>query len=198
MVTYDPNIPQPTDFPSDSQAQLLGNFSYLIPSSASTTGLSKDHFMTLGSTNTGDGTHRWVTFRANQPTPGFAQGVGVLYTNLANGQAQMYYNNGGGDIQMTIVKPISGLDAAIPSYAAGPPSKGVSFLPGGFLIQWGTSSTGNPTVFPVAFSVSPSVVMTPGGTLNNTLVPIVTLNGLTGFSVSSNVSSYFWHAIGLP
>lgn len=199
MVTYDPNIPQPNDFPSDSQAELLANFQYLIPSSASTTGLSRDHFMTLGSTNTGDGAHRWVTFRANQATPGFAAGVGVLYTNLANGQSQLFYNNGGGNVQLTSAI------ASVPSFVAGPPILGASFLPGGMLIQWGTDSksTGQSTTLAVAFSSTNYIVMlTPN-------IPTAIGNGVLNVGVKQvgsfqigntsgglQIYNYNWIAIG--
>lgn len=141
--TYFPAVPQPGDFPSASQGQFLSNFQYLNAFG------NRDHELTQNTSNANDGTHKQVTLTNQTPTPGFTGGSSVLYANSAVGQSQLFFNNAAGDIQLTSLK------ASVPTSA----TSGVSFLPGGILIQWGQSTGAwngtNSITFPVAFSATP-------------------------------------------
>ena len=193
MVTYTPNIPQPQDIPANSQGQILQNFQYLVPSAA-TTGLKRDHQMLMVDTANTDGVHKQVTFAANQTTPGFTGNVSVLYPNTANGQSQLFFNNAAQNVQLTTAI------ASVPTIAA----NGVTFLPGGLLLQWGSGTSGVPVVFPVAFSVAvfaPRVTVSPVGATGNTTTPpvITTVPTATGFAVGNfggQGFTYHWMAIG--
>jgi hypothetical protein len=193
MVTYTPNIPQPQDIPAKSQSQILQNFQYLVPSAA-TTGLKRDHQMLLVDTVNTDGVHKQVTFAANQTTPGFTGNVGVVYSNSANGQSQLFFNNAAQNVQLTTAV------ASVPTIAA----NGATFLPGGLLLQWGSGTSGAAVVFPVAFTAAifaPRVTVTPAGGTGSTTTPpvITTLPTATGFNVGNNggqVFQYYWMAIG--
>lgn len=143
--TYTADIPQPGDFPSFSQPQMRDNDNYL-----KAFGL-RDHQFTEQSSNANDGTHKSVTL-TNGGTPGFIGANSVLYANSANGESNLFFNNAGIDGQLTTFK------AGVPLAA----TPGVSCLPGGLLIQWGTDtySDGTAVTFPVAMSACYSVVAT--------------------------------------
>ncbi len=72
--------------------------------------------------------------------------------------------------------------------------KGASFLPGGYIIQWGFQ-LGPTIVFPVAFAgIQPVVTFSVTG--SSSAVPtIATGPSLTGFSISQTVGVH-WMAIG--
>ena len=197
MVVFTPNIPQPGDFPSESQPLLLANAQYLAGTASK--GLLKDHDMTLDTSNATDGMHKQITFNSNQATPGFVGGVSVLYTNTANGQSQMFFNNNAAvNVQVTGFKPAAGLDLAVPTSAA---AAGVTSLPGGLLLQWGFTaliSNGTVITFPVAFSGAGYNVqisargVAPGGSIFVT--NIAAADWTFGISVGS--AQIYWTAIG--
>ncbi len=170
MTTYNQNIPGPTDFPSTSQTQIKDNFNYLCPSTLSTTGLTRDHNMSLNSLNAGDGVHRQVTMSANITSPLFNGGVSVLYPNTANGGSQLFFDNGLGDVQLTTVK------ASVPTAT----TSGCSFLPGGLLIQWGQNAgtwAGATTItFPVAFGATPFSITANVVFINNSIREFVQID----------------------
>lgn len=188
---YDPNLPVAGNFPMTDQPGMTANAGYLKDFG------NKDHEFTQNSANNVDGFHKQVRFSVNKTTPGFGSGVAVAYANTANGQSQLFYNNGGGDVQLTGIKAIVGPDAAVPSITAGPPYRAVTFLPGGMLIQFGNTTSASVT-FPVAFkagttpSVSFSVAGTSGGAFP-TIVPSETGFALSGTLAGTNV---YWTAIG--
>lgn len=190
MALYTVNIPQPGDFPSDSQPQLLGNNNYLL--NVAGKGLLKDHQMTLDTANANDGIHKQVTL-ANEATPGFAGGNSVVYANTANGQSQLFFDNGTVNTQLTVTK--TGVPATLTV-----PSRMVSFLPGGYLIQCGIASVSNGTVvtFPVAFSAIPiAVTFTPANNVNVvTYVAATTAGSWTYGKSTSGVDNVYWVAIG--
>lgn len=96
---YTPTIPQPGDIPAQSQGLILGNFQYLCGNSS--TGLQRDHNMTLNSTNAGDGTHKQVTFTsALGAAPSLTGGVSACYVKNVSGVNELFYNNGT-DYQIT-------------------------------------------------------------------------------------------------
>lgn len=195
MVTYSPNIPQPGDFPSESQPLLLANNQYLL--GTPTKGLLRDHNMTLDTANAADGVHKQVTFYQNAASPLFAGGVSVLYANTGSSQSQLWFDNGTVNTQLTVTK------ASVPSLNVGPPAQGVSFLPGGFLIQWGATQNGsNLTTYPVAFSGNPySITLTQIGTTYTQDLAVTALNpAFTSFTAGIAAGTfnipYYWLAIG--
>ncbi len=193
MVTYNNAIPKATDFPSNSQSQLLANFAYLVPGTPNSTGLSKDHNMLL-TNSAGDGMHLQTTFATNQTTPGFTSGVSVLYANTANTASQLFYNNGAGNVQLTAIK------ASVPTLA----TSGCTFLPGGLLLQWGTTgllANGAVTMFPVPFSVAPyNVQISATGSAASGSIYVsgqVAASWTFGVFPTSGNSQVQWTAIGL-
>lgn len=142
MYTYTPGIPNPGDFPADSQPLLLGNFQYVNSFG------SRDHQFTQLSSNTNDGTHKQITLSNLGSTPGFSGANSVLYAKLANSVTQLFYNNSAGDVQLTSTVPVVS-------------SNGSTYLPGGILIQWGsTNGNSSPTIvtYPIAYTTAYQVV----------------------------------------
>lgn len=140
--TYSPNIPQPGDFPSQSQDQILQNYQYLQVFG------QKDHQFP-GSTSTANvGTHKSVSL-TDGASPGITNVSSVLYANTGNGQSQLYFQNNAINAQLTSFK------AGVPTAA----TNGATSLPGGLLLQWGqgtgTYNGSNDITFPVAFSATP-------------------------------------------
>jgi hypothetical protein len=136
---YTPNTPQAAHFPADDQGPMNENFQYLNSFG------SRDHQFTGNTTNVNDGIHKQVTLAA-QSTPGFTGGTAVLYGNTANAATQLFFNNSLTNAQLTTAI------AGVPAISAGPPLQGISFLPGGLLIQWGFANNGtNLVTYPIAF-----------------------------------------------
>lgn len=134
MVSYTINIPQPSDFPANSQPLILGNFNYLCGTASK--GLLHDHNMTLNTANAGDGTHNQVTFNVNQTSPGFTGGVSVIYPNLSNGGSQLFFNNALKDAQLAI------FTANVPTAS----QLGITSLPGGLVLIWNQQIINDGTV----------------------------------------------------
>jgi len=194
-MTYNPNIPQPGDFLSDSQSQILNNFS----SANASFGINHVNFATA----TNNGKHKFCELlnQAAVPTP--VSNQGVVYTKKdASNRSQLFYSpdSTGDEYQITRV-----IGASIATFSTNP---GWTFLPGGMLMQWGTASSiagGTATVvFPVAFTATPYSIQATvfQNTANRHSVYIKTMTN-TGF-VSTNldgggsgeINTFTWVAIG--
>jgi len=147
MTVYNPNIPQPSDRPSDSQDDLLNNFLALKVF------LDRNHVAILDpTTGTSEGKHKFMQMPEQAAAPASAVDEGALYTKQASAITNLFWRleNSGTEVQMTNIAP---------SLAA----TGYTFLPGGLLLQWGrTTLTGASTTisFPTAFSTVYRVVST--------------------------------------
>lgn len=188
MATYTPNTPRGTDTPAATQPLIEGNFQYLIPSIGFGlgNGLQQDHQMLLLN-GAGDGTHRQVTYANNQTTPGITGGVSVTYTNTANGGSQLFFNNALADVQLT---------SAIAGVPTAPAITGATFLPGGFLLQWGQQlNAGSQVVmFPKAFNGATfQPVVTVGSASGG--VPLIAGPAFDRFTAIGN-TYFWWMAIG--
>lgn len=73
-MTYNPNIPQPTDNLSNSQGQFLANFDQLNQQ------FEIDHTGFNTGSGNGDGFHKKVTLPGNVATPSPGAGYGDIYT----------------------------------------------------------------------------------------------------------------------
>jgi len=132
-MTYNANIPQPTDLISVSQGQILANFQQL------NTQFGIDHVAFNTGSGNGDGHHKQATFDASV-TPSTPTGTqSVLYPQTVSGAVQLFFQNATTTTQIT----------GVSSNAAG----GYVFLPGGFIIQWNNvTATDNTTIaFPISF-----------------------------------------------
>lgn len=128
-MPYNNAIPQPTDQLSQSQVDILGNFSTLY------TYLNVNH-ADFGSGN--DGKHIYVEFvnqTAGPPPIAFPAGEIALYSflNPTTTINQLYLNNSTGN--------------QIPIDAASLMANGYSYIPSGLIIKW-NQSTVNPLMTP--------------------------------------------------
>lgn len=83
-MTYNPNIPQSADRPSDSQAQLLANFTQL------NTIFDAEH-VTFNAT-TDNGEHKKITMNAPLGAdPGLADPKASVYTKTVAGDSELFY-----------------------------------------------------------------------------------------------------------
>lgn len=94
---YNNNIPQPSDIPSQSQAQFLTNFGSIDAI------LAVDH-VSFG--NTTGGQHEQITFNANNPPGGAPAGdVSILYTNVGTANPaipQLFWRNAAANFHFPI------------------------------------------------------------------------------------------------
>lgn len=188
MTVYTANIPQPGDNPSQSQDQILQNFQSLQNA------LDKNH-VTLSDT-TNRGLHKFLQMPEQGSDPSTAVNELAWYCKDVGGIAPRFFmrqENNGTVIQMTGIDPLIA-------------TTGYTFLPGGLLLQWGTTAVSAAPAatnifFPVAFSANCfNVSITP--VRNSTNVDVVYLSGknTTNFTCrntsSAGITSINWIAIG--
>ncbi len=189
--TYNPDIPDGPNNPSDDQPKMKINTN-------STAGIINVDHIGFGQNN--GGTHRQVTL-TNEPAPGLGGGNGVLFANDANSNSWPFWQNSLQSFQI-----IGSNSANLPEFATnthylsnGGTNPGVNggwtYLPGGMLIQWGIASSGqldtkDDILFATPFlTFVGSIVVTPfRGNTDDKVVSIKTSSvSLTGFTI--NVSS---------
>lgn len=144
---YTVNIPQGTDIPRQSAPLFAANFSYLGAF------LAVDHTYSANSGGTGEGQHKWVRFTANtNPMAGdITNAKGVLFVkNDADTVPQLWFAN-----SSTIASP-SQLTANV---TVNNSAAGISFLPGGALMQWGVITAQTDTV--ISFNTNFKTATTP-------------------------------------
>ncbi len=187
MTIYTPNIPQTGDNPSQSQGQILQNFQSLQDAQ------DKNHVTLQDITNRG--LHKFLQMPEQGSDPATTANMGAFYCKDIGGFTRGVFRqeNNGTVIQMTGIDPLSAVT-------------GYTFLPGGLLIQWGTSAVNaapasTNIVFPIAFPANCwNVSITP--VRNSTNVDVVYLSGKNTINFtcrntsSSGITSINWIAIG--
>jgi len=177
-MPYNPSIPQPTDNLSDSQNDILNNFS------SANTSFGINHFA-FDNATANNGKHNFVEMpvRGAIPAP-LSASEATVYTKTATSESastesNLYFtpDNSGNEYQLT--RPITG------KFASFGTSAGWTFLPGGLIMQWGTviqTSSGNGTVnLPIDYS---------SGLYSVTTQPIYTVNTPTrGYDVAIKLSA---------
>lgn len=188
--TYSPNIPQPGDFPSQSQDQILQNYQYLNVFGA------RDHYMPANSGTANTGSHKQVTL-SNIAAPGFAGGNSVLFANTDGTNSQLFFQNAAGTVQLT------GLTSA---YDVGN-TRGTTFLPGNLILNYGTATVGaNATVvitFATPFNAVPAYSITIGSSFAGAVPAIPggqiiasTTTSFTYRNMANNIPQLNYMAIG--
>lgn len=191
-MTYTPDVPLPTDLPSDSQQTFRTNFNQL------NTIFTENHFAFNDPTASLRGKHNWVTFpvRAADPPGLGATEIGLFCENLTLGDGttptELVMKRGGGSrIYLTGPEP-----SAV--------ANGYTFLPGKLLIQWGkdTAASGDTAhSFNINFTGNAySVVVTVDH--NSSTATSFNLSATpsnSGFRIRNGDSSghtFYWIAIG--
>ncbi len=182
MTIYTANIPQPGDDPSQSQDQILQNFQSLENA------FDKNHVTLQDLTNRG--LHSFLQMPEQLADPTTAANIGAWYTKAIGGVTRfvMRQEGNGSVIQMTGPDPV---------IAQNP---GMTFLPGGLLLQWGGTVT-VAGLFGFAFAQPFSnvyqclCIASTNGTVATNLAYTFDNNGIIG-SLSAN-STLTYLAIGL-
>lgn len=137
-MTFNPNIPQPNDLISDSQAQLQTNFSQ------SNSIFNFDHVTFDDATSINRGKHRHSTYIEQLVDPTTLANEMAVYSKDVGGLSRLFYRNesNGSVIPLTGFDPTSG-------------GNGRVFLPGGIIMMWGqfspVTNAGGFFAFPIPF-----------------------------------------------
>jgi len=207
-MSFDPQIPQPNDFLSDSQAEILNNFQSLD------TIFGINHYEFSSAINSGK--HSVIQMPENLP-PATGSDEGALYTavGLNPGETNLWFraeNSGGGggfEYQLTHVDSTHTAEFATnTTYETVPVNfnGGWTFLPGGLILQYGLATISNfggdnvvpfPFPFPTAVFSVVNTGVTSANSTNTTLIKAVANASFTiRNTASSSVSAMYWIAIG--
>lgn len=138
MVLYNPNIPQPTDRLTNSQGDILTNFSELN----TIFGINHIPF----SVTPNSGRHTMCELLEVGATPGGAPVNEVtLYCGDVGGSRELFFTR-----DNSSATPIRLTGPAVPSAA----SNGYTFLSGGLLIQWGQLTQTDSTYQTLTFATN--------------------------------------------
>jgi len=168
-MTYNPLIPQAGDRPTDSQQDILDNFGSIHSVFA------LNHYTFNDATVAYRGKHKYCSLvsQALAPAAGPATGATelALYTKdvlaqaITDPQVFLRRKSSGTEIQMSCLGDPAWVNPMplLPNQRAGS-----SFLPGGFLIQWGyvnaadvghDPNESNAIKFPIKFSAAPYCIL---------------------------------------
>jgi hypothetical protein len=189
-MAYTQDIPQPSDIPSQSQAQILANFQAI---NSSTEGFGLDHVQFDAVSDKGK--HKQSTYIEQSVDPVTAANEMALYSK----------DDGSGNTRLFIAPesaaPIFQLTGATPSVS----TSGSTFLPGGLILKYGIKNTPvNNTVitFSSAFPNNVySIILTPVKSDNTSRSMYVKTGtaAVTGFTIqtdSGTFTSVYYLAIG--
>jgi hypothetical protein len=180
-MTYNPNIPMPTDNLSVSQGQMLTNFTQL------NTQFGVDHTPFRNGGVNGDGFHKQVSFSQARSSPVLAGTNSMVYPKTVSGVVELFFANAAKDV---LLSP----SATVTSGGV----KGVK-LPSGIIVNYASSlqvfsSGGTTNTFAVAYTAAPAVIAIPegsGAAAVGLSVGSVTTTNFVGYSTSPSANVYF-------
>ncbi len=205
MPLFDPTIPQPGDFVSDSQQNLLDNNVALNDS------FSVNHIPLNQASH--NGKHKFVQMRivpiATVPAiPGTETNEGAIFTQVIGGRVQLFYTDATNDRKYQLTNVTNSTDFA----KCGQATNGWTWLGQGIILQYGFSPVSvapiiDPIVFSVSFVGNPySIQFSPVGTsVSGSFSATVSNASISneGFSISQNISGAgmnltgaYWTAVG--
>lgn len=189
-MAYDPLVPTTGQTPAQNYTTIQANFAQIAAS------YNTDHVDLDGGTP--QGYHSKVSFPAGS-APGSAVTSVVLYAKTSNGSSEVFLerDNVGTEIQLTKGIPLSGANTAKSV------NNGQTFLPGGFLMKFGTSienSTSRTIIFTTdanltAFNSIYQVFLYPLGTGKSSAVTSIS-NTQIVFQSGDVPTTIYWVAIG--
>ena len=123
-MSYNPNIPQASDIPSQSQGEMLTNFSQL------NTVFDVDHVPFNDGTVSNRGKHDQSTYIELGADPSTAANEVAVYCKDVGGNSRLFMRqeSAGTVIQLSGANPTSG-------------TSGSTFLAGGLIIKWGVRTS---------------------------------------------------------
>lgn len=198
-MTFNPNIPLPTDFISDSQADIRNNFTSINAT------FSRNHIPF--STVTNNGKHTFIEMPVIStiptPVPGLISGEGTIYTKTISAVSEIFYtpDSSGNQYQLTTTIPAAFAKFATNTAYSTGLTGGWTFLPGGLLLQYGKNTGAGAVgtiVFPIAFSDVPySLTLTSTRNAASSVgINAVTASQFTYITSSASVTSVNFIAIG--
>jgi hypothetical protein len=184
---YNPNIPQASDNPADSQGEMLVNFGSINNI------LAVDHF-TFGSLSSTDGQHRQVTLPiplSGDPAVPPGTAAELYIKSIVSGISQLFFINSGGVNQLT----------GLPLVTTTPGASGFGLTtPWGIVLNFGrvvgVNSAGVPIIFQVPFPTALATVVATSQNINNSVATVSapTTTGCTLYSSQNN--AVFFLSIG--
>jgi transcriptional regulator of nitric oxide reductase len=191
-MAYNRNIPQPNDFISKSQGQILGNFQTIDAGStggAGDVGFSRNHITMTDGTN--GGLHYRVDYFNAVTDPAIVGFVASLYAKTVS-NVELFYRNAAAIYQLTNLPVVS---------------SGTSFgitTPWGLKLNWGrvasvTSAFATSIPFQVAFTAQPSLMLTvenAGGSADGSSASVKALSTTAFTPVCSVTHTVAFFAIG--
>lgn len=216
MADFNNNIPQPGDFLSDSQQDLL------INNRALDEVYDRNHYNFSVTDATTRGKHKFIELlnRAALPAPAtpLVTSSGTVYTKqtAGTGTSNLYYSNDDSGREYRLTSVVSNGSAAVAFPLLGTNTAlingvgGFTWLGQGVILQYGLviNPTLSPVTFPVVFTAPPfNIQLTPTGSGSTSgsfpyrvESPTVTANG---FSITLNIggsgfgiTGIYWSAIG--
>jgi hypothetical protein len=129
-MTFDPTIPQPTDRPSASQAQLLNNFTQL------NTVFSVDHVAFNATTDRGE--HNQITLNSTVADPGLGDPKCSLYIKTVAGDSELFFEKYDNTAVANLVQQMTNLTITTAANA-GTAGGNISYIdtPWGLRFLWG-------------------------------------------------------------
>jgi len=157
-MTYNPNIPQAADIPSQSQGEMLTNFQQL------NTVFDVDHVPFNDGTAANRGKHDKSTYIELGADPATAANEISLYSKDTGGNTRLFMRQ---ESSGTVIQ----LSGANPTVA----TSGSTFLPGGLILKWGVRATPS----------DGSTVTFSGGAFPNNVFAVTLAERRNGTSVTS-------------
>lgn len=205
-MTFNPNIPQPTDFLATSQQDILTNFQ------TANTSQSVNHFP-FNDTTADNGKHKFLQM-PESAAPVTAADEGGVYCKVGAAPAEtnlwLRGENNGFEYQLTSLD--SSATASFAANTSAINTSGWTFLPGGLVLQYGyrkvsAKGTATTVTFPKSFNTAVFCITIgsvtdegPSPSPNNQFVFQSSI-ALTGFTLvnSSGSSSRrtYWMALGI-
>lgn len=179
-MSYTPNVPVSGQSLGASRPIINTNFSVIQ------TGFDVNH---QDFNDSNPGTHKKVDLLSQSANPNPATGIVTHYSKAVSGVTEWFFQreNSGSVIQMSSGTPTAA-------------SPGITFLPGGILMQWGSSSTfGSSISFPTPFPNNLFSIHTTGLGLTAFSVDLTAASRTAFTAVASAVivgQSFYWVAIG--
>lgn len=181
---YTTNVPFEDDDPSENQPDMKENTNSLSSIlNVDMVGFNQDN----------SGYHRQLTFVTQGSDPGSVSGNYVEYAKSSGGATELFAQKDGNvtPIQLTRNVPTTNSNGS------------VSYLPGGFLVQWGSkTASGNlaTVTFPIPFTSNPTsltaTVRNLAGVFHIASVQPPSNTGAV-FNVSGAGQTIYWLAIGV-
>lgn len=209
MTLWTDNIPNANNTLAADQPNMQNNNTYLA------TSIAVDHNFTKNTGTTQDGYHKVIHFVNQVGDPVSVTNTGQLYTKTVNGNQQVFFENSAGNVQQLTNAPSTATFSRFGTNtnyqtASGSNSSvtgGWSYMPGGVILQYGSTTTLNPggtvtvqlaMTFPTAVYgvvVTPNTSSSIGGGNHDWTVRSVT-NSSFDLRINGNYNAgdtfYFW------